>query len=105
MSLNFAGISPHPPIIIPEIGKQDVLKVEKTVKGMLELGKKFAEAEIDTLIVISPHSLIYPDRFNICGMENLSGNFAHFDAPAVNFSFENDFELAQKIYTLASFER
>ena len=97
MSLNFAGISPHPPIIIPEIGKDDINKVADTTIALRKLAHDFNEAEIDTLIVISPHGLIYPDQFSICGMKKLFGSFAEFDAPNVIIENQNNLELANLI--------
>ncbi|HLB95848.1 MAG TPA: class III extradiol dioxygenase subunit B-like domain-containing protein [Patescibacteria group bacterium] len=97
MSLNFAAISPHPPIIIPEIGQSELAKVEQTVRAMKKLSQRFLEAEIETLLVISPHMLIYPDRFSIAGMKKLFGTFASFNAPDLIMEFENNLELAQKI--------
>ena len=41
MSLNFAAISPHPPIIIPEIGKDDLEKAGSTVQAMKKLAFEF----------------------------------------------------------------
>jgi len=102
MSLNFASIVPHPPIIIPGIGaKEDLEKVSKTVIAMRKLAQKFKDAEIDTLVVISPHSLIYPDRFNICGMKKLFGTFATFGAPDMMMEFNNDFDFAVELDTAA----
>lgn len=98
MSLNFAAISPHPPIIVPGIGSsQDSQKVAETVQAMRKLAKSFQEAEIDVLIVISPHMLIYSDRFNVCGMKKLFGSFAPFGAPDIIMEFTNDLELAREI--------
>lgn len=102
MSLNFACICPHPPIIVPGIGSQsDLEKVSQTVQAMRKLANIFREAEIDTLIIISPHALIYPDRFNICGMKKLFGSLAHFGAPDIIMEFSNNLDLAQEIDQLA----
>jgi len=97
MSLVFAAISPHPPIIIKEIGGAETKKVKKTITAIQRLATFLAEKEPETLIVISPHGLVYPDRMNICGMENLAGDFGQFGAPDVTFKFKNNLELAQKI--------
>ena len=98
MSLNFACISPHPPIIIPGIGSnQDLTKVTSTVASMRKLANVFREAELETLIIISPHTLVYSDRFNICGMEKIFGSFASFGAPELMIEFKNDLELAGEI--------
>lgn len=98
MSLNFAAISPHPPILIPEIGENnDIEKISQTTQAMKKLAHYFLIAEIDTLIIISPHMLTYPDRFNISGMKKLFGSFASFGAPDVILEYANDLELARKI--------
>lgn len=97
MSLNFAAISPHPPIIIPEIGKEDTNKVADTTIALRKLAHIFNEAEIETLIVISPHGLIYPDRFNISAMKKSFGAFSQFDAPEVTMEYDNDLDLVAKI--------
>ena len=100
MPLVFAGISPHPPILLPEIGKpEDLAKVVETTQALNKLGRILNEAEIDTLIVISPHMLVYPDKFNICGIKKLFGTFASFDAPEVIMEFNNDLELASQVYS------
>lgn len=98
MSFNFAAISPHPPIIVPGIGSpQDLQKVGQTVQAMKKLANLFNQAEIETLIVISPHTLIYPDRFNISGMKKLFGTFSPFGAPDIMMEFQNNQELAALI--------
>lgn len=98
MSLNFAAISPHPPIIIPEIGtNEDLQKVANTVLAMKKIASKFKEAEIDTLIIISPHMLIYPDQFSICGMKKTFGTFTEFSHPDIMTEFQNDLDLAIEI--------
>lgn len=98
MSLNFAAISPHPPIIIPGIGSPaDLQKVGQTVNAMRKLANFFREAEIETLIVVSPHTLVYPDRFNICGMKKLFGTFVPFGAPDIMMEFVNDLEFAAEL--------
>lgn len=97
MSLNFAAISPHAPILIPEIGKDDQVKVSSTTLALRKLAHIFGEAEIETLIVISPHGLIYPDRFNVCAMEKMFGTFAEFGEPNLTFNYSNDLELVDEI--------
>jgi MEMO1 family protein len=93
MSLNFAGISPHPPIIISGIGTpEDLEKTGSTILGMKKLATAFVNAEIDTLVIISPHSLVYPDKFNICGMKKLFGTFASFDHPDLIVESQNDLD-------------
>jgi AmmeMemoRadiSam system protein B len=92
-----AAISPHPPIIIPEVGKENIKEVASTVAAMKKMAAKIAEERPETIIIISPHGLIYPDRMNICVMEKLFGTFANFNAPQVKIEYENDVSLAKLI--------
>ncbi len=56
MSIVFAVISPHPPIILPDVGsKEDHLKVKKTIESLYSLGEKFKKAKSDSIIISSPH--------------------------------------------------
>ncbi len=104
MSLNFAGLAPHPPLLIPEIGKEDLKKVADTAVSMRKLAHIFGEAEIETLIIISPHGLIYPDRFNISAMPKSFGTLAQFDQPNITFEYNNDLELVENIAEAANKE-
>ncbi len=97
MSIIFAAIVPHPPIIIPEIGKGEEAKIKKTIDSYNFLAKSLAESRPDTIIVITPHTLIYPDMFNVCGMGKLEGNFADFGFSEYSWSGKNDLELANEI--------
>jgi aromatic ring-opening dioxygenase LigB subunit len=56
MSLVFAAISPHPPIILPSVGSEkDRAQVKKTIENLENLGKKLKEAKPDSIIISSPH--------------------------------------------------
>lgn len=93
----FAGIVPHPSLLIPEIGKDDSKKVEKTFLAYEKLAKDLAESEPDTIIVISPHMTHYPHLFNVCGMADLYGSFANYGLDAVEWHGHNNVELAEEI--------
>jgi len=97
MPITFASICPHPPILIPEIGGKEREKIKKTVNALNNLSNILANKKPETLIVISPHGLVYPDRMNICGMPLIFGDFGHFGHPEVRFKFTNDLRLAEAI--------
>lgn len=93
----FAGIVPHPPLLIPEIGKSDTEKVRATQNAMEMFSKKLVESEPDTIIMISPHMVHYPHMYNVCGMESLAGNFENFNEEAYQWEGKNNLELASEI--------
>lgn len=96
--LKFASICPHPPIIIPTIGKPaDLKQVSKTTEGMEKLSKKFGKANPKTAIVISPHGPLDPNRFTISNSPTLTGHFYPFGDFKTELIFKNDLSLVKKI--------
>lgn len=93
----FAGIVPHPPALIPQIGKGEEAKIALTKNSLIKLGQKLAESEPDVIIFITPHMAHYPHLFNVCGMSDLFGSFRFFDYPDYEWHGHNDTELAAEI--------
>ena len=48
-------LMPHPPIIIPDIGKGNENKAINTIKACEEVGKKINQLSPETIIIITPH--------------------------------------------------
>jgi len=67
----FSAITPHPPILVPSIGKDNLKFVKTTISNMEELNKDLYASKPDTIIVISPHGQILSDAFAI----NMSPEF------------------------------
>lgn len=93
----FAAISPHPPIIIPKIGQENLGQVQKTIFALGNLAEKLYQAKPDSILVISPHGPIAQDRFCILGGQELYGNFAQFGDTEDEFKYKNDSDLARDI--------
>jgi len=54
--IKFACLSPHPPLLLPDIGPpEDKEKVKKTIESLEFLGEKLKEAKPDKIIISSPH--------------------------------------------------
>ncbi len=94
MSIKFASICPHPPIIIPSVGSDyDLEKSSDTIEAMEKLAKDFKEKDPDTVIVISPHGPVSYDKMTISISPTLSGNLETFGDYKTKMSFKNDLEL------------
>lgn len=76
--LVFAGISPHPPLLIPEIGKENLKFVDKTIKGLKELAKELYASQPETIIIISPHGPLLSDAFTLNLNQKFNINFEDF---------------------------
>jgi len=51
----WAVFVPHPPIIIPEVGRGEEAGAAKTVEGMKKIGEMLKDEMPDSLIILTPH--------------------------------------------------
>ena len=96
--IKFAAICPHPPIIIPEIGKGEIYRAQATVEAMRKLKVSLGRIkDIEKIFLISPHLPSIWDSFILFYPyeEELKGNFGDFGAPEVEFTYQGDREDAQ----------
>lgn len=56
---------PHPPIIIPQVGKGEEKKIQSTIDAYREAMRFLAIFQPDTVVLTSPHSVMYADYFHI----------------------------------------
>ncbi|HHV61417.1 MAG TPA: AmmeMemoRadiSam system protein A [Firmicutes bacterium] len=103
-SMLLCALSPHPPLLIPDIGGEDLARVAKTENAMKKLASMVKAAGPETIIVISPHALVFQDAIAIHGAEILQGNFGAFGAREVSLSFRNNLKLVAAIAKKASQE-
>jgi AmmeMemoRadiSam system protein A len=91
--LSLIGIAPHPPIIIPSIGRGELKKAHKTVEGVKLLSSMFSEANPALLIIITPHGSVFREGPAVLTDRYLSGNFSQFGFPDLKIEFETDLGL------------
>ena len=101
MSILAAFMVPHPPMIVPEVGKGNEKQILETIKAYEQVADEIAVLKPDTVIITSPHSVMYTDYFHISPGNAATGSFAHFGAPEVNFSESYDVDLVERICTLS----
>ena len=94
--IRFAAITPHPPIIIPTIGRSNLNLCRKTVNAMKAVGEKFRAVKADTIVLISPHGPVHYDKFVINYSPTLRGDLRQF-GDYRKFVFKNDRELIDEI--------
>ena len=95
-------LMPHPPLIVPGVGKGD--EIPSTRRACIQIAAEIKEYAPDTLVIISPHSILYEDYFHITPGKRAQGDFGAFRAKNINFSVEYDSELAALIGELAQRE-
>ena len=97
-------LMPHPPIIINEIGKGKENEAENTLNACKAVGKKIDSLEPETIIIVSPHGIVFRDAIAIITASHLKGDFGKFNAPNVKLDFQIDKELTSQIIKNASME-
>jgi len=96
-SLVFSGIAPHPPIMVPEVGREAIGEVSQSISAMEELTKRVIANQAETVILISPHAPLDPYAFVAYQDPQLHADFANFRAPKVQLTAALDQELLNAI--------
>lgn len=102
MSILAAFMVPHPPMIVPEIGRGSEAQIKVTINAYEKVADEIASLAPNTIILLSPHSTMYLDYFHISPGSVAKGSFSGFGAPQVSFSERYDEELVGKIEKLAA---
>lgn len=88
MSLIFAAIVPHPPLLIPGVGKERGLaELEKTKEALNRLEQALYTRRPQLIIVISPHEGLYEDTFVLNAHSTFSSSFEDFGDTATTQSW------------------
>lgn len=80
MSIIAAYAVPHPPIVIPQVGRgkeRDLI----TVKNFHKIAEMIGEKKPETIVLITPHGDVYSDYIHISPGASAKGSLAQFGAP------------------------
>ena len=102
--LVFSGIAPHPPIMVPEVGRESIAEVRHSIKAMAQLTERLIASSAETVILISPHAPLEIDAFVAYEGPSVYGDFANFHAPEASVSASVDVELLEAITACAANE-
>lgn len=101
MPLLDAFVLPHPPLIIPEIGKGQETTINKTIAAYELAAKRIGELKPDTILVITPHSILYSDYLHISAGKSAKGSFSDFGASKVSMEVPYDTAFAEELTSAA----
>jgi aromatic ring-opening dioxygenase LigB subunit len=90
MSLVFSAIVPHPPILIPSIGKDNLDQIKATKESLEKLEKDLYASKPDIIMMISPHGHVDPDHFTLNISDNYIINFEEFGDFATELKVKGD---------------
>ena len=63
MTIQGAVMVPHPPLIIPDVGRGQEKEIQATVDAYHQAARQIAAWRPETVVVLSPHSVMYADYF------------------------------------------
>lgn len=92
-----ALLTPHPPVLLPEVGRGRERELSVTWNAMCLAAKEVAGWEPEVLIVASPHTVMYSDYFHISPGECARGDMSAFSAPGLRIEADYDAELRDAI--------
>jgi AmmeMemoRadiSam system protein A/AmmeMemoRadiSam system protein B len=101
-SLVFAGIAPHPPIMVPEVGGDASVDVRQSIEAMAELTERVIRSGAETIVMISPHARLEQSSFVAYEGPKLYADFANFRAPTATVHAELDDGLLGEITRIAA---
>lgn len=97
MSIIFSAIVPHPPILIPTIGKENLKQLKATSDAYAKLEQDLYAAQPETIIIISPHGPAQENAFSMNLSPEFSGDFKDFGDLTTKFNLSGDIGLTHKI--------
>lgn len=101
----FSGIAPHPPIMVPEVGRESIRDVVDSIDAMADLARRVIDSGAETVVLISPHAPLEADSFVAYNGPEVVGDFSRFNAPDTYFTAEVDEELLAEIKDVAATRR
>jgi len=100
--LVFSGIAPHPPIMVPEVGRESIAGVRASIEAMAELTRRVIDSGAESVVLISPHAPLEVDSFVAYEGPRVYADFSMFNAPSTEFSVRVDEDLLNAITAAAA---
>lgn len=90
MAIVGAYAVPHPPLIIPAVGGGRERDIQATIDAYREVGRRVAALAPDTLVISTPHSIMYRDYLHVSPGAGARGDFGQFRAPQASYHCDYD---------------
>ena len=98
-------IVPHPPLIIPAVGRGQERGIQSTIDAYRKAAQLVASWQPEVLIVTTPHVAMYSDYFHIPPGFAAAGDMSRFGAPQARVEARYDVDLRREVIALAEAEQ
>ena len=95
-SIKQAYLMPHPPVIIPQVGKGKETDSFLTVLACKKVSQQISEIKPSVVIIATPHGHSFLDYIYMNTKQELKGSLSEFGAKDIHFSYRNNFEKTAK---------
>ena len=90
MSLVFGCIAPHPPVLLPEIGRGREREVTATSRALKDAALRFGRTGSKTVFIVTPHGPAHHDAMGVYTAPASSGDMDVWGVRGIAFRFQND---------------
>ncbi len=105
MGIVFGCIVPHPPLLVPDVGRGQERAISATVRAMERLTDKLAEYKPQAILIISPHGNYHPEAMGILTAKSSQGDMSRWGSGTPRHQFENELSLVSLIEEEAKADR
>ena len=92
---------PHPPLIVPAVGKGEEHIIDETTAAYETAAAFVAELQPETIVLSTPHSILYSDYFHISPGMGATGSLSQFRAAEEKFNVDYDTDFVTALCSLA----
>ena len=96
-AIRFAGVCPHPPLIIHEVGRGQERECQRTIDALEHLTADLATHLPETVLLMATHGPLKPGSFFLLTATTAEGDLSRWGAPQLHLHFQCDPELAAAI--------
>ncbi len=95
MGISAGFMVPHPPLIIPDVGKGEEKKIQRTIDAYKKVAEAIGHLQPETIVLLSPHQIMYADYFHISPGKGARGDFGQFRAGRTSMEVSYDTEFVR----------
>ncbi len=88
---------PHPPLIIPDVGRGQEEAIRDTIQSYKSVAEEIGRLQPETIVLLSPHQTMYADYFHISPGRDARGDFGQFGAPQARMEVSYDTAFAERL--------
>lgn len=98
----FSGLLPHPPIVVPEVGRAQLADCRRTWRACTEFARRLVRSAPDRVLLVSPHAPRRTGAFGLSRGRRMRGDLGRFGAPRAAIDLPHDRTLVDAIAATAA---